>query len=421
MSNDAMSEWPTLRRWASEKDKFIMRLYAVLLLSTEMLHDAYTMEDGNWSTIDTDRACAFFMRNARSDVRKALCVFAKQEAVQPQKLLRKCRCAALLAAFLIKMCDPIESGAHTRGNLNVTRSQAWQDFNHNESKRTSPEKEELSNVGNPRIDDDRLGFYSSGAESKRGPTSEEQEDFESADEREFTGGDDGISTADDSEHKREYARRRRRIERETKRDRPASRQDLDDLWAEVERLRALVRNKGAAEEDELKLAAIALPEEKSDSEDEAFEGKGANEGEDNEAEALEHDQEAEAREAPSFGIEEEQHDFGVSSDNVVLGCLEYAIVGYVTTHLTVNIMQSMEKNSDSIGHTSTARIALPVMLSPKLTVAGGGDDVIHRGVHQVAGIAGRPVLTVSRKAGGLAVSLYTADTSETVTAWIQDL
>ena len=329
ISNDAMSEWPTLRKWASEKDKFIMRLYAVLLLSTE--YDGYTMEVENYSTIDTGRACDYFMRNVRSDVQKALRVFAKQDAVQPQKLLRKCRCAALLAAFLIKMSDSSGNGSRLRADLNLTRGQAWQDFDQNESKRTSPERRGFDANGgggggsrSHHSHDDQRGLSSSGAEGEQGTTSGDQEDFEETeDEREFTDGGDGFSTADDSERERLYARRRRRIERETKRDRPASRQDLDDLWAEVERLRALVRNKGAAGEDELKLAAIALPEENSDSEGEEIGerrgksgdgGRGRRQGLEGreEEEEEEHEDEIEEKEAPSFGIEEEEHQIGVS-------------------------------------------------------------------------------------------------------------
>ena len=67
------------------------------------------------------------------------------------------------------------------------------------------------------------------------------------------------------------------------------------------------------------------------------------------------------------------------------------------------------------------RVAVPVALSAKLTSAGGGSDVIYRGVHQISGLMGRPVLTVSRKPGGVIVSVYSSETSETVSAWIQDL
>ena len=234
ISNNAMSEWPTLRRWASEKDKFIMRLYAFLLLSME--RDGYTMETEIYSTIDTDQACRYFMRNVRSDVQKALRVFAKEEAIQPQKLLRKCRCAALLAALLVKVSQASDNSSKARMTFSVGgRDHAWQEIKRNEDGIHTMKE-------NARQHDPHDSAISGG---EREGTSLDEDDFEREQGSDFIDSELGSTGNESEREQRQYQRRKRRLEREAKRDRPASRQDLDELWAEVERLRALVRNKKA--------------------------------------------------------------------------------------------------------------------------------------------------------------------------------
>eukprot|EP00948_MAST-09A_sp_MAST-9A-sp1_P000985 g985.t1 len=345
-SEYGMKQWSSVKRMIQNKDRFVVSLYAFLTLGKEWVGN---QEEG----YDMDESCKALLEKKKHPVieneeklLRAFNVIIRNESTTPSHLVRRSRCAAIMLSWLTKVVK----------SLGEIKNARMRKHHHHHG----PGLRHANNDGSPGTFDRSSTIHSFSEATDYSSYDEYDTDNENVPRRNvYSGHNSGAGVT-------------------SKIIRPASREDMDRLWKEIDSLKSM----------------ISTPNNDQVSDDEGYDDS-------------ENDQSVHRTPFSVFGLTVEEEDEEEKQASTVRGQEE-----------TKEIPSEQEINNNS---PSSQRRSSLLTRSFSSSRTSQNKKIVFQGIRKLNGSSKPNMVTMVRSPGGLRTTVYDSSTCISLNIWLQDI